>query len=34
MTHLNAHSFMVFFGWDRFTGSGFFGMEFRAERAK
>jgi hypothetical protein len=27
MAHSNAHSFMFFFGWTRFTGSGYFGME-------
>ena len=32
MTHLNAHSFMFFFGWNRFNGFSYFGVEKNAER--
>ena len=29
MTHSNAHSFTVSFGWTRFSGFGCFGMPLR-----
>lgn len=32
MSHLNAHSFMFSFGWTRFSGFGYFGVEKTAER--
>ena len=34
MAHGNAHSFMFFFGWTRFSGFGYFGMGKNAERDK
>ena len=34
MAHVNAYSFMFFFGWTRFSVSGYFDMEKNAERDK
>lgn len=34
MTHSNAHSFMFTFGWARFNGFGYFGVEKTAARGK
>lgn len=32
MTSSTAHNFMFTFGWTRFSGFGYFGMEKTAER--
>lgn len=27
MTHISAHNSLFFFGWNRFSGFGYFGVE-------
>ena len=34
MAHGNVHSFMFTFGWARFSGSGYLGMEKNAARGR
>ena len=34
MAHRNAHNFMFTYGWNRFRGFGYFGMEKYAERIR